>query len=202
MTEWWSNISVFEKVFWYFAIPFSTLFTIQTILTFVGMGGDGDIDIDDGSSIGDNMDFDGDDSGLEAGGTFPIFTIRNFIIFFTVFGWTGIALLNSGVSNTVTVILSVLLGLVVMFIVAGIFYFMSHMTGSGNINIRNAIGNIGEVYLTIPPKRTGTGKVQMKIQGAIREINVMTDDNKKIPTGESVRVVNVINDSVLLVERV
>ncbi|WP_202708197.1 hypothetical protein [Sporosalibacterium faouarense] len=199
MSEWWSNIPAFERIFWYFAIPFTVLFSIQAILTLLGVGGGGEFDVDDGSGMGD---FDGDDGGgFQDGGSFPVFTIKNFIIFFTVFGWTGIAATNSGLNNVVTVILAVLLGLIVMFIVAGIFYFMSRMTESGNISLRNAVNNYGEVYLTIPGKRSGMGKVQMKIQGSIREVDAMTDDNK-ISTGSTVKIIDIINDSILLVERI
>lgn len=202
MAEWWSNIPQFERIFWYFAVPFTVLFTIQTILTFLGILGSGDFDVDDGSSIGDNIGLDGDDGGiLEGGGSFPIFTIRNFIIFFTVFGWTGIAATNSGLGNLVSIILAVLLGLAVMFIVAGLFYFMSRMTESGNISLKNAVNGYGEVYLTIPSKRSGTGKIHIKVQGALREIDAMTDESK-IPTGATIKVVGVINESILLVERI
>lgn len=200
LQEWWSNIPAFEKVFWYFAIPFSVLFSIQTVLTFLGMTGDG-FDVDDGGVSGDGLDFDGDDSsGFDTEGSFPIFTVRNFIIFFTIFGWTGIAASNSGMGSAGTLILAIVLAATVMFLVAGIFYFMSRMTESGNINIANAIGNIGEVYIPIPAKRAGTGKIQMQIQGAIREIDAVTDDNK-LSTGMAVKVVGVINNQVLLVEK-
>lgn len=190
MREWFISITSFEKVFWYFAIPFSVVFIIQTILAFLGIGFEGDVDGDLDSS-GDFAD----------GGGFPIFTVRNFIIFFTVFGWTGITSINSGVSNGVTLILAIGLGLVVMFIVGGIFYFMANMTESGNVNINNAINKVGEVYLTIPMKRSGTGKVQIIIQGTVREIDAITDD-EMIKSGEKVKVVDVIENTVLLVKRI
>lgn len=199
MQEWWSNIPAFEKVFWYFAIPFTVLFSIQTLLTFLGITGDG-LDVDDGG-VGDGLDFDSDDpSGLDAGSSFPIFTVRNFIIFFTVFGWTGIAASNSGMGSTSTLILSLVLGAIVMFLVAGLFYFMSRMTESGNISIHNAIGNIGQVYIPIPGKRAGTGKVQIQIQGSIREIDAVTDDNK-LATGTTIEVVDVVSNQILLVKK-
>lgn len=188
MGDWWNNIPTFEKIFWYFAIPFTVVFIIQTILTFIGMGDDVDIGEGDGDLL------DGVDS------SFPIFTVRNFIIFFTVFGWTGIAATNGGLSKGTTVVLAVLLGLIVMFIVAGIFYFMSRLVESGNIDLNNAVNCVGEVYLTIPGKRAGMGKIQIEFQGGVREINAVTD-GKTLHTGEMVKVVKVLENHVLLVEK-
>ncbi len=186
MQEWWNSIPAFEKIFWYFAIPFTALLSIQTVLTFMGITSDG---------------FDFDDGGFDTDAGFPIFTIKNFIIFFTVFGWTGIAASNSGMSNIAILILAVLLSTIVMFLVAGIFYFMSRMTQSGNINLQNAVGNVGEVYIPIPGKRTGTGKIQIQIQGAVREIDAITDDGK-LATGTTVKVLEVINNQILLVDKI
>lgn len=179
----------FEKVFWYFAIPFTIVFIIQTILTFVGMGDEGDFDGVDENEAGDG------------GTSFQIFTVRNFIIFFTIFGWTGIAAVNGGLNKTVTVLVAIFAGLIIMFIVAGIFYFMSRLTESGNMDLRNAVNRIGEVYITIPGNREGSGKIQLKFQEAIREIEAVTNE-KAIPSGEMVRVAEVINEHVVLVERV
>jgi len=122
------------------------------------------------------------------------------IIFFTIFGWTGIAALNSGISKGVTLLLAIISGLVIMFIVAGIFYSMSKLVESGNMNLRNAINSIGEVYLPIPGNRSGMGKIQINLQGTLSEIDAVTN-GKLLKTGEIVRVTDIINNQVLLVEK-
>jgi len=201
LINWWNAIPSFEKTFWYFAIPFSIVFIIQTIATLSGLDGGGDLDQGAG-------DFDGDVSGLDEGGNegsgeqsaFNLFTVRNFIIFFTIFGWTGIAALNSGISKGITLLLAIISGLVVMFIVAGIFYSMSKLVESGNMNLRNAINSIGEVYLPIPGNRSGMGKIQINLQGTLSEIDAVTN-GKLLKTGEIVRVTDIINNQVLIVEK-
>ncbi|WP_120170392.1 NfeD family protein [Thermohalobacter berrensis] len=182
--DWWNGITGFEKIFWYFAIPFSLAFIVQVVLTFMGM--DGDVDVFDAF-----LDFD----------SFPLFTVRNFIIFFTVFGWTGIAAINAGFSKTVTLILAIFLALILMLIVAGTFYFMNRLTESGNMDLTNAINRIGEVYIKIPANRKGRGKVHIEIQGSLREIEAVTD-GEELKSGEMVKVVKVLNDQLLLVEKV
>ena len=192
MAEWWSNIPAFEKVFWYFAIPFSVVFLIQLLVTFVGMGDDGDFE------FGDDIDSDGDSGGQS---TFNLFTVRNFIIFFTIFGWTGIAAANAGLNKGFSLILAIILGLIVMAIVAGIFYSMTKLTESGNVEMKNAINGVGEVYLTIPGKRNGIGKVQMNLQGSLRELDSMTD-GETLASGSMVRVIDILNNQLLLVEKI
>ena len=50
MSGWWSEMATFEKIYWLIAIPFSILFLIQLVLTFVGgdvdqMAADGDVEM-------------------------------------------------------------------------------------------------------------------------------------------------------------
>ena len=107
-------------------------------------------------------------------GPFQLFTFRNFINFLLGFGWS--------------------------IIVMAIFRFMSRMEQSGTINMANAVGCKGNVYLKIPGEKRGEGKVQISIQGAIREFDALTT-GEELETGAPSRVVEVINDSTLLVER-
>jgi hypothetical protein len=44
MTEWWTDLSNLERVFWIVAFPFSIVMLIQLVMTFVL--GDMDLDAD------------------------------------------------------------------------------------------------------------------------------------------------------------
>src|SRR3546814_8408646 len=85
IATWWQTLGGIEKFFWVIALLFSFLFIVQTILAFVGGGGD-----DDGA-FGDSDEYIDGDSGID----FQFFTIKNFITFFTVFGWVGLGCLKS-----------------------------------------------------------------------------------------------------------
>lgn len=194
MAEWWANIDGFEKIYWYFAIPFTLVFTIQLVLSFTGM--------DDGIDAGDDIDFSGDiDSDSIFDGTFRFFTVKNFITFFTVFGWTGITLYNLGVNKALTTILSTISGIIVMSIVAFLFYSITKLAQSGTLDLKNAIGKTGEVYIPIPGKQDGIGKVHITIQGAIRELDAMTT-GKSIPTGKMVEVSSISSNNILIVKEI
>ena len=70
---------------------------------------------------------------------------------------------------------------------------------SGTLQMKNAIGAIAETYLFIPPKREGFGKIHIKVQGSLHELQAITDDEIQIATGKLVKVTGLVNDSVLIV---
>ncbi len=184
----WDSMVLLEKIYWCFAIPFSLLFVIQLILTFFG----GDMDA---VEVDGDADFSIDhDTGMD----FQFLSIKNMIAFFTIFGWSGIACIDSGMANWLTLLISTSCGVVMMVIMASIVYFMGKLTESGTLNLKNAIGQTGSVYLTIPAKRTGMGKVQIKVQG-LQTLDALTDSEEDIKTGGIVDVVDIINDEILLV---
>lgn len=188
LSTWWANLSSLEQVYWGIAIPFSLLFIVQMLLTF--FGGDADTDMDD------HIDFDGD-GDLDVGG-FHIFTVKNLIGFFTIFAWSGLASISSQFTMLITIIISIASGTIMMLIMATLFYLMTKMTHSGTLDMKNAIGTVGDVYLTIPEKRQGVGKVQIKVQGSIRTLDAMTNDSEKLPTGTVVEVIDIVNDIVIV----
>ena len=189
ISESWQTMALLEKIYWCFAIPFSLLFIIQIFLTF--FGGDVHSDVATGDS---DVSVD-HDTGID----FQFLTVKNLIAFFTIFGWTGIACIASGMHTVTTISLSTLAGLIMMTIMASIAYFMGKLTDDGTLDLNNAKGKTGSVYLRIPGKRTGMGKVQVKVQG-LQTLDAMTDNEEEIKTGAIVEVVDIINNEILLVK--
>lgn len=189
---WWELLTTIEKIYWIIAIPFSIIFIFQMIMTFFGG------DVDDASDLSGHTDVDIDgDSGIG----FQFITFKNLIGFFTVFSWIGIACLKSGISNPVTIVVSIISGVLMMVIMASIYYFMSKLSESGTLNIKNSINKQGEVYLYIPAKRSGKGKVNINVQGSYREFDAVTDDEEEIQRGSIITVIDVIDSNILLVRR-
>lgn len=187
ISSWWQAMTSIEKIFWGISLFFSLLFLIQVVLSFVG--GDSDM------SGGDADQYVGGDDGTGH----QFFTIKNLIAFFTIFGWTGIACLKGGMSKGAAIGIALLAGSVVVVIMAFLFRGMSKLKQSGTLQMKNAVGLIGETYLFIPPKRGGFGKVHVKVQGSLHELQAITDDAEQITTGRLIKVVDVVSESVLLV---
>jgi len=97
-------------------------------------------------------------------------------------------------------LISVLIGLLLVTAVMAIFHFMSKMEQSGTLDTNNTLGCKGNVYLKIPSGKSGEGKVQISVQGAIREFNAMTF-GEELETGAPIRVTEVVNSNTLIVER-
>ncbi|WP_317146631.1 hypothetical protein [Butyricimonas faecihominis] len=154
----------------------------------------------DGYGWGMDVDVSADTATDGDSGPFQLFTFRNFINFLLGFGWSIISFEKAIENQFVLILVSAVIGVLLVMAVMAIFRFMSRMEQSGTINMANAVGCKGNVYLKIPGEKRGEGKVQISIQGAIREFNALTA-GEELETGAPIRVVEVINDNTLLVER-
>ena len=188
MLEWYSGLELFPKIYWFIALIASLFFVIIMVLTFVGGDTDGLEDMD--------SDVDGD-SGIG----FQFITFKNLVGFFTIFGWSGIACLDEGFSNPITILISFICGLVMMSIMAAMFYYMGKLNDSGTLVYTNAINQIGEVYLTVQEKRTKIGKVSIRIQGSLRELDALTDSETPLKTGTVIKVKEVTPNGILIIEK-
>ena len=190
MAIWWSSLGVMDKILWGITLSATLIFVIQSIMTFIGADADAasDFDIDD-PSVGGDLD-----------GGINLYTFRNFIDFLLGFGWTAILLKDSISSKFVLFLVSTLVGIALVALVMMLFRALAKMQQSGNIDVsKSAVGCTGKVYLTIPGERSGEGKVQITISGAVREYVALTDGDA-IKTGTPIKVVDLLNDSTLLVE--
>lgn len=196
MILWWTSLSLFMKILWGITLGASLIFIIQSILTFIGAdGADGGIDADfDTDLSGDIQDAD-----LGAGGS-NLYTFRNFVNFFLGFGWSAVLLSEKIQSSALLMVISIAVGILLVFLVMYLFRWLSSMQQSGTINVfTQAAGCQGKVYLTIPGGRAGEGKVQISINNSIREYDAVTDGDT-LPTGTAIKVVEVVDSGTLLVE--
>jgi hypothetical protein len=186
----WSEVGIFEQVFWVITIPATVIFLILLALTI--FGSDADVDVD--------TDVDGD---ITDGDSIPFqfLSLKNIVAFFAVFGWSGIGLINAGLASWLVILIAFICGFLMMVLMASLFYFMSKLAESGTLKMKNAVGKLGEVYLMIPASRGGMGKVQLNVQGSLRTLDALTDDLEKIPTSSIIQVVDVIDDQILLVKK-
>lgn len=188
MAEWFSTLTSFEKFYWIIAAISSTVFVFVLIATFLvgdadGVDGDVDAEIDADTGIG-----------------FQFFTFKNLVAFFTIFSWAGISCMDAGYGKGVTITVSMIAGLIMMFIMAALIYYINKLVSSGTLKLENAVGNIGEVYLTIGANRSKIGKVHVNIQGALRELDALADSEEVLKTGTVVKVKEITGTGILIVQ--
>ncbi len=182
--EWLGQLRGFELILWCIALFFSFLFIIQTIISLF-TGGDhseAEADISDGGDFGTQF-----------------FTIKNMIAFFTMFGWAGLAAYKAGLGNALSIAIGLLAGFLMVVILFVLMRQTSKLKHDGSLKMHNAMNKIGETYLLVPGNRKGIGKIQIQVQGRLVQLDAMTDDTEDIPTGMPIKVVNVINNQLLLV---
>ena len=190
ISSWWQGMDLFEKILWVIAILFSALFLLQTVVSIFGGG-----DMDGHDAAGHSDAAVGDDSGIGH----EFFTIKNMIAFFTMFAWVGIAAYNGGLSKGVSVLLASGAGLTMVFLMVILLRNVGKLKYSGTMQIKNALNQVGNVYLFIPGQRRGTGKVHVRVQGSLHELDAITDDATDIATGSIVKVTGIIDEGLLLV---
>ena len=222
MSAWWEALTIFQQVFVCVAIPSTLIMVLQFILTLIGIGGEADADADfdtdtdfdtdadldldaDGDADVPDGDLDGiegpDSDGFNFGFVFRLFTLRGMIAFLAVMGWMGYALDGTGLPRFATVLISVGSGFAIMVILALIMQFFTGLQSNGNIDIRNALGQSGNVYLKIPAARQGSGKVTVIVQNKFDEYEAVTDESEPIPYGTEVVVIAISGGDTLVVKK-
>ena len=189
ITEWWYAMPTIEQIFWGIAIVFTTFFIIQFGLSVLGLDFDADADADLS------------DGGYSLDPSFTLLSVRSIIAFFVFFGWTGILAIGQGYGTTTVFLMAAGAGLIAMVVVAYLMYFFYKLAEDGNANLEELIYKDATVYLTIPERRKGKGKVHVTLNNSLREMDAVTE-GEALPNGRSVKIVEIIEDNVLVVEPV
>ena len=223
MNEWWNALSYLQQVM--FVIGSATLLfmIVQIVMMLIGLG-DHDVSTDtDLSGLGDTdvsvetdvADFDADaDASCDGGEVcthsegmehfhafgFRLLSLRCLITLFCFGAWTVFIF-----AEFLAWYYSCLIGLAVGFAAAvGMALIMGklmQLQRDGTIKMKNCLGMEGEVYLTIPAKGEGKGKINVTVQERFAEFDAVTEDEDAINTGEKIKVLKVDGDT-LTVERV
>jgi len=182
-----------------------------------GFGGDADVGHDVGHDFGGDAggaDFDGGadlgghDTGggghghdaSHAGAGIRLFTVQTIVSFLVTFGWSGVAFGSSGMPWWLAFILAFIIGTATLFGMAKLMQLMMKLQSSGNIDLENAVGLTGEVYIPVPANEGGMGKVSITIQGRYAEYNAVTKGPELLKTGIFVKVAEVRGNT-LVVEK-
>ena len=188
MKAWFENLSVMEQIFFWLGIV-STLFLIVQIVLMCLSSFGGDIDID-----GDG-DIDVDtDSGVS------IFTVKSITAFFAVGSWSGLltCALISEKLQWVAIIVAIVSGALAMSVVVLLLRAIVKLQCNGAFEIEKTVGLTATVYVSIPPSRSGRGKITMNAQGKFTEIDAVTEEDTKLAVDEVVEIVSAEGECVVV----
>jgi hypothetical protein len=173
-------------VYYGVAIVTTFLLLLQLVMAMLGFDGDADVDTDMGVEV--------HDAGLS------ILSVRSITAFFAGFGWGGVVAIRQGASVPMATFVAVAGGGLLMAAVVALMRGLYAMRASGNVDYKNAIGAVGNVYLPIPPAMEGPGQVEVLVQGRLAVVQAFTRADRRLPNRERVRVVDTLDPTTLIVE--
>ncbi|MGI6420537.1 MAG: hypothetical protein ACOX1P_33310 [Thermoguttaceae bacterium] len=208
-------------LFLFCAVLGGVVLVCQIVMTIAGAGlGGGDVDMpSDAGGFGDvhldvghgdvNMDLGhgdvhgGDLNSEHADSTagFRVISLRTVIAGVTFFGLGGLAADSTGATPVVVWAIALAAGAAAMYGVYWMFRTLYSLKSDGTVQIANAIGQHGTVYLRIPGNDSGTGKIQMCLQSRTVEY-LATTTGEGLPTGTRIVVVDVVTPTTVQVEPV
>ncbi len=208
--EFWETISTLQKIYFCLGLAASVFLVLQIITMLFGLGGGGDLDVDAGDldvDLSGDVDIDGDVGNLDVdaiGGDaiadgFNLFTFRGLIAFFAIGGWTGFALAE--VNLAISIVGALIAGTLALVAMGLMMRGIMKLRSNGNIDNSKAVGHVAEVYLTIPAKGNGSGKINLTLEERFVELDAIQEGSSPIPTGAKV-VVTAILGSTLVVEEI
>ena len=184
--DWFLELATAEKIYFIIAMVASIFLVIQIIIMLFSLGG-GDIDMDGGLSGPDTID--------DTDGGLSFFTIKGLTAFFALGGWCGFAAQTALGSNIwAPILIAIATGTVALLGVGFAMRGIAKLQCSGNIVKKNLIGTVATVYVSIPEKRSGRGKITLTAQGSFMEIDAMTDEGERIPVDSTVEIVEYSDD--------
>lgn len=168
-----------------------TLLLCQFLLGLLGLGehggvdqGDGHLDVHHDSDHGDSDHGDSSHSSW----FFGMLSLRAIAAALTFFGLAGLAAHYRGLEPGHCVLIAIGAGGLSMYAVARLMRMLARLKSDGTVRMEKAVGLTGTVYLRIPARRSGAGKVTLVVQNRTVEWQAVTGQDE-IPTGARVTVV-------------
>ena len=216
MQAWWESLSTILRILYCIAIPSTLILVLQFLLTMIGGQSDAGIDASDTSGLDLDLEADLNGNGipdvlenpdtgqfLDGGnpadfGNLRFLTLQTIVTFLASFSWVSIICVSSGLFAPLAIGIGAGCGLLMMLIVAKMVQMSRKLVENGAINLTNAIGENATVYVTVPPRNQGTGKITMKLQGRFGEFDAVSADDSSFSSGAQVLVTDVVGDTLVV----
>jgi hypothetical protein len=121
-----------------------------------------------------------------------LLTVRTLVAALTFFGLAGLAGTKEWGDGPATRLVAVAAGAGAMVLVASLMRALSRLRAEGTVRMDRAVGKGGTVYLPIPARKAGTGRVLLNLQNRTVECQAITAESE-LPTGAPVVVVAVLS---------
>lgn len=171
------------------------LIVCQFLASVFGLVGEHDVDSDHevhADSHGGTTQHDQASSNWFLG----VLTFRSIAAAITFFGLGGLTARYYEVKELSSFVIALISGCAALYLVAMMMKSMYQLKADGTVRMERALGQHGRVYLTIPGKKSGSGKVTLNVQNRTVECLALTAENE-IPTGSTVKVVALLGPNLV-----
>jgi len=197
----WESLGGVELFFLSCATVGGTAFLIQIVLMLVGVadGADGDVGHDADGDVGHDADVGGAHQSTDF--SFKLLSLQGITGFLLMFGLIGLAMLRQfHPAVPIATLAGIAAGLLLVYVMSWIFTGFRRLQHSGTMNLGNAVGQEGRVYLGIPAGGE-PGKVEVAIQNRLCVLDAVSEDSTALPTDTRVRVVRLSRGNLLVVQK-
>jgi membrane protein implicated in regulation of membrane protease activity len=208
MTEFMNSLETLDKVFLTSSLIGGVLFILWTLVqVFLGGHGGSDAGVDVHADVGGgDVHAGGAHSGdvqmegsADAALSFRALSLQGIMAFMLIFGLAGLAAHNEmHLPPSVSLVCAFLAGMAMIWVMDRIMRALSRLQSSGTIDMQNAVGQKGTIYLHIPAG--GTGKANVVIQGRLMTVDAVAENKEEILTNSQVEVV-AVRSSTLVVRK-
>jgi membrane protein implicated in regulation of membrane protease activity len=168
-----------EAIYWCLAIIGTLFFLLKILFSFFG----GDAETSHSDALDGHISLD------------SIFS------FLKVAGWIGVICYRATTFAPLTILfVSLLSGSGAFALIGALVGRIRKLESDGTLNLENAVGKFGTVYLTIPREKSGEGQIQVEVQGRLCTLSALSAD-AELKTGEEVFVYSVENNKLLVVPK-
>ncbi len=143
-----------------------------------------------------DLDIEAGDTDVDGSGGIGL--IKGALTFISISSWVFRILLIYNQPRPISLLGGILAGIVAVYLLSKLFVFLLNQQEFNEWTIEDSLGLDGKVYLKIPPAQKGTGIVQVLINGSLKDLKATTLDTEEIPTGSSVKVVDVDQQQVVI----
>lgn len=186
--QWWNELTIAKQLFYGTGLIAGLVTVILGILAMLGM--------DDGDAA-DALDAtDASDTDTDGG----IFSLKSVTGFFLGFGWAGGIALDKGLGIAIAVAIALVVGALIMAGIVVMMRLMYSLRSDGTMRIQDTVGKVGTVYLSLPASKAQGGQVTVNFSGRQETFEALNNSQKPVPSGDKIRVLEVIDARTLLVE--
>lgn len=188
-----------------------SLLVMQFVFALIGMGGHAGLDTGHGGLDTGHGDFHAGDHGdaaqdhadaqqdhADSSWFFKILSVRSAIAAIAFFGLGGGLGTSMGLPGALALVIAITVAVCAMVLVAWLMHLLIVMREEGTTYIQETLGCTADVYLNIPAKRSGAGKITVAVKNGSMEYVAVTDGDA-LATGSQVVIDGIENEHTVLV---